>query len=459
MSELNMAQAIEYAVSKLGAAGGVVVGEVSNSANLRWANSSLTTNGNSIEQTLSIASFVNLPEGVACGVASGQVRSFTDIDNLISKSTASAQAAGVAEDANELISGIAQTDFSQPAADLDLNQLAQISSDLGQVMSDRNQDYFGYSEISTDTVYLATSTGIRNRFVQQSSRFELCAKSTDRTRSSWSGQSGTDLKNVDVQAHANQVNQGLSHQKNKIEVTPGKHTVTLSPSAVSDLMIYLMWTASAREAAEGRSVFSAPLGATRVGESLTDRKLTLRSDPNYPGLETINRVISMGSSSFGSTFDTGSEIKAVNLIEDGALTALGSSRYTAGLANLPFTPLADNIIVSDKAGSGDLNTLASRMSDGLLITCLWYIREVDPQSLLLTGLTRDGVYVVKNGEIIGAANNFRFNESPVGMLKRVIDAGDATYCLPREWADWFSRAKVAPLMISDFNLSTKSEAI
>ena len=459
MSELSMAQATEYAVSKLGSTGGVVVGEVSNSANLRWANSSLTTNGNSIEQSLSIAAFVTLPEGVACGIASGQVRSKADIDDLISKSKASAVAAGVAEDANELISGTAQSDFAQPAADLELSQLARIATDLGEVMTDKNQEYFGYSEIATDTIYLATSTGVRNRFVQQSSRFELCAKSIDRTRSSWSGQSGTELSNVEVKNHAKHVNQGLAHQKNKIEVTPGKHTVTLSPSAVSDLMIYLMWTASAREAAEGRSVFSAPLGATRVGESLTDRKLTLRSDPNYPGLETINRVISMGSSSFGSTFDTGSEIQAVNLIDDGILTALGSSRYTANLAKLPFTPLADNIIVTDKAGTGDLNALASRMSDGLLITCLWYIREVDPQSLLLTGLTRDGVYVVKNGEIIGAANNFRFNESPVGMLKRVIDAGEPTYCLPREWADWFSRAKVAPLMVSDFNLSTKSEAI
>jgi predicted Zn-dependent protease len=99
------------------------------------------------------------------------------------------------------------------------------------------------------------------------------------------------------------------------------------------------------------------------------------------------------------------------------------------------------------------------MQNGLLITCLWYIREVDSESLLLTGLTRDGVYVVENGEIIGAASNFRFNESPVGMLNRIVDAGQSIACLPREWADYFARAKVTPLTISDFNLSTKSDAI
>jgi predicted Zn-dependent protease len=103
--------------------------------------------------------------------------------------------------------------------------------------------------------------------------------------------------------------------------------------------------------------------------------------------------------------------------------------------------------------------LASRMGDGLLVTCLWYIREVDPQNLLLTGLTRDGVYLVSGGEIVGASNNFRFNESPIDMLSRVIDAGETVPCLPREWADWFSRAQVAPLTIEGFNLSTKSDAV
>ena len=97
--------------------------------------------------------------------------------------------------------------------------------------------------------------------------------------------------------------------------------------------------------------------------------------------------------------------------------------------------------------------------DGLLVTCLWYIREVDAQSLLLTGLTRDGVYVVRDGEVIGAAGNFRFNDSPLGMLDRIADAGTPVDCLPREWADWFTRTRVAPLAIEDFNLSTTSEAV
>jgi predicted Zn-dependent protease len=251
----------------------------------------------------------------------------------------------------------------------------------------------------------------------------------------------------------------LEYQKTKIDIEPGRHKVTLSASAVADLMIYLMWTASARDAAQGRSVFSAANGGTRIGEQLTSRNFNLVSDPKLSGLETLDRVINLGASSMSSPFDTGLPISATSIISGGVLSALASSRHAASEAGLPFTPLADNIHVYDAAGHGSLAETAARMGEGLLITCLWYIREVDPQSLLLTGLTRDGVYVVRNGEIVGAASNFRFNDSPVSLLNRITDAGESLDCLPREWADWFSLSRVAPLTIDGFNLSTKSDAI
>jgi predicted Zn-dependent protease len=221
----------------------------------------------------------------------------------------------------------------------------------------------------------------------------------------------------------------------------------------------MLWSSAARDAAEGRSAFSNVKGGTRVGEKLSERKLTLATDPNLQGIETFDHVVNLGSSALGSAFDTGVKLERSEIITNGVLTALGSSRHAAQEAKLPFTPLTDNISLVDSQGSGSLTELAGRMGDGLLVTCLWYIREVDPQNLLLTGLTRDGVYVVSGGEIVGAANNFRFNESPIDMLSRVIDAGETVPCLPREWADWFSRAQVAPLTIEGFNLSTKSDAI
>jgi predicted Zn-dependent protease len=99
------------------------------------------------------------------------------------------------------------------------------------------------------------------------------------------------------------------------------------------------------------------------------------------------------------------------------------------------------------------------MDRGLLLTCLWYIREVDPQTLLLTGLTRDGVYLVEGGEVVGATSNFRFNESPVDLLGRVQAAAGTEITLGREWGEWFTRTAMPALRVEGYNMSTVSEAL
>jgi predicted Zn-dependent protease len=105
-----------------------------------------------------------------------------------------------------------------------------------------------------------------------------------------------------------------------------------------------------------------------------------------------------------------------------------------------------------------LEEMVSRTERGLLLTCLWYIREVDPATMLLTGLTRDGVYVVEDGEVVGAANNFRFNESPVDLLDRVTEVGISTRALGREFGEYVNRTRMPPLRVPDFNMSTVSRA-
>jgi predicted Zn-dependent protease len=102
--------------------------------------------------------------------------------------------------------------------------------------------------------------------------------------------------------------------------------------------------------------------------------------------------------------------------------------------------------------------MIARTERGLLLTCLWYIREVDPEQLLLTGLTRDGVYLVENGRVTAAVNNFRFNESPVDLLRRITEVGVEEQTLPREWNDFFTRTVMPPVRVPDFNMSTVSQA-
>jgi predicted Zn-dependent protease len=235
----------------------------------------------------------------------------------------------------------------------------------------------------------------------------------------------------------------------------------LPPSAVADLMIYLYWSAGARDAHDGRTVFSAPGGGTRVGERLASLPVRLFSDPGAKGLECAPFALAHASGRDASVFDNGLELSPVDWITDGTLTALLQSRHSAGLTGLTLTPGVDNLLMAGPdagAGAPSIDDMVAETDRGLLLTCLWYIREVDPQSLLLTGLTRDGVYLVENGEVVGEVNNFRFNESPVGLLSRLAEVGRAERTLPREWSDYFTRTSMPPVRVPDFNMSTVSKA-
>jgi predicted Zn-dependent protease len=207
-------------------------------------------------------------------------------------------------------------------------------------------------------------------------------------------------------------------------------------------------------------VFSKPGGGTRIGDKLAGLPLTLRSDPAEPGLEAAPFVLTHETGGDSSVFDNGLPLGATDWIRDGELTNLLTTRHSAALADLPLTPAVDNLVLEsgDQAAAPTLADMIARTERGLLLTCLWYIREVDPATLLLTGLTRDGVYLVENGEVVGAVNNFRFNESPVDLLGRITEVGRTERCLPREWGDWFTRTAMPPVRVADFNMSSVSQA-
>jgi predicted Zn-dependent protease len=169
-------------------------------------------------------------------------------------------------------------------------------------------------------------------------------------------------------------------------------------------------------------------------------------------------MLTGASSRMSSVFDNGSPIGATDWIKDGELAALIQTRHSAGLTGLPFTPFSDNLELVSSEASGDIDDLVASMDRGLLLTCLWYIRAVDPQTLLLTGLTRDGVFLVESGEVVGAVNNFRFNESPIGMLKRASAVGRTEATLAREFGDYFTRTRMPSMRIDGFNMSSVSQA-
>jgi predicted Zn-dependent protease len=226
-------------------------------------------------------------------------------------------------------------------------------------------------------------------------------------------------------------------------------------------MIYAYWTATARDAEEGRSVYAAPGGGTRIGTRLAQLGLTLRSDPDEPGLQCAPfEIATQSEGSAQSVFDNGAPVSAVDWIRDGTLRSLARTRAWAERTGAQAQPYVGNLILEGPADrpSRSLEEMVAGTERGLLLTCLWYIREVDPQTLLLTGLTRDGVYLVEDGQVRGAVNNFRFNESPIDLLGRATEAGRTEHTLSREWSDYFMRTAMPALRIPDFNMSTVSQA-
>lgn len=420
--------------------------------NLRWANSALTTNGDTSTTQMSVIALRPGEGGTRVAVSSGQVADDEQAAAL-ARSCADAAATAPVADPAELVRGPSVDDFGDTPASI-------AESDTGAMLDavrtflDQPEAQFGYAELDTTTTYLATTAGTRVRHAQDTVRIESSARAAH--GSTWWG---TNSLQADFAAAARVTTQRLGVQQTREHLDPGRHRVILTPSAVADLLIYLAWSANGRDAVEGHNVFARPGGGTRLGEHLSSRGLDLFADPRQPGLGTGDRVVVDANSSMESVFDNGLPLSRTHLITDGRLTALRASRPTAARFGLDPVYLADNLVLTDAAGHGDPAELVARTDDAVLITCLWYIREVDPQNLLLTGLTRDGVYRVRDGRIVSAVGNFRFNVSVPEILARIVDASASTHCLPREWADWFTRTQMPALLVDGFNLSSPSEAV
>jgi predicted Zn-dependent protease len=405
-----------------------------------------------------VISFLGASGGSAAGSVSRQGQ---DMEGLVRASEAAAREAGPAEDAAPLLSGVASADFGEPPETTSGEAFGAFAPALGERLRAAAADgieWFGYAEHEVDTLYLASSTGLRLRHAQPQARVEITAKSHQRTRSTWVGAGGRAVDAAGLEAMDSDLRTRLGWQARRLDVAPGRYSAILPPSALADLMVYLFWSAGARDAFEGRTVFSRQGGGTRIGETLSERALRLFSDPRYPGLECEPFLAAAASGPASSVFDNGLPLGPVDWLHDGRLAALLQSRYSAHLTGLPLTAPTSNLILTDRAGSADLSGIVAGTDRGLLLTCLWYIREVDPQSLLLTGLTRDGVYVIEGGEVVGATTNFRFNDSPVGILDRLSEVGVTVPTIPREWADSFLRAAMPPVRVDDFNMSTVSQA-
>ncbi len=287
--------------------------------------------------------------------------------------------------------------------------------------------------------------------------FSATVRTADGTGSGWAEDSSVRVKDVEAVSLAARALKKAKDSAGPTAIDPGDYTVILEPAAVADLIGFnFAFGLSARAAEEGRSYFSKKGGGTMVGEKVFHESVTLKSDPTDPrrpgspwgGGGGFGGGGGGGGFGGGGGGDFGLAARPITWIEKGVLKSLSYDRYWAQKAQKGPTPPATNLIL--EGGRETLEGLIASTERGLLVTHFWYIRVVNPQTLQLTGLTRDGIWLVENGKIARPVMNFRFNESPAVLLNNVLGMTPAVRT---------GNAVVPAIKAGSFTFSSLSDAV
>jgi predicted Zn-dependent protease len=297
----------------------------------------------------------------------------------------------------------------------------------------------GFLEASARAIAVATSSGLFAYHRTTSSEFSMTARTPDGTGSGWASSGARDWTKIDPAAIGRIAAQKAVASRNPQPIEPGMYTAVLEPQAVTDLVPLLAGALNARNADEGRSPFSKPGGGNRIGEKVADERVTLYSDPHDAML-------------LAEPFDnTGLPIGRTMWIEQGVLKNLAYTRFWAQKQGKQPTgsPAAGGLALV--GGTRSTEELIASCARGVLVTHFFYIRALDPRTVLQTGLTRDGAFLIENGKITRALKNFRWNESPLLMLNRLEEIGRP---------ELTAAGRMMPaLRIKDFNFTSLSDAV
>ncbi len=289
---------------------------------------------------------------------------------------------------------------------------------------------------------LANGKGLFAYHRSTSVNYTLTVRTTDGTGSGWAGADHPDWRQIDFEAVSARAIDKARRSAKPSAIEPGRYTVILEPQAVGDLAQLVVFYADARQADEGRSPFSKPGGGNKVGEKIVDSRVTIFSDPADPQL-------------LGQPFDfEGLPISRQVWVENGNLKQLQYSRFWARKNNV--TPTGGATSLKMQGGSSSVDDMIKSTERGILVTRLWYLREVDPRTILYTGLTRDGTFLIEEGRISRSISNLRFNESPLFMLNNLEMLGRSERLAGTEAG---GAVAMPALKVRDFNFTSLSEAV
>ena len=427
----------------------------SNEGNIRYARNTVTTSGEVSNVTLSVQSSFGKRTGAAT------INEFDDasLERVVRRSE---ELARLSPENPEWMPLLGTQEYketptwSEATANVTPEQRAR-AADASITPSKKNDLVVaGFLDDSETFTAIMNNKGLFAYNLRTECNFTATIRTTDGTGSGWVSRDYNDVSMLDTGSASQVAIKKSQGSRNAKAMEPGRYTVILEPAAASQLLANMVNAMDQRSADEGRSFLSrkaeegkeaaedAPLN--RVGEKLFDERVTIYSDPAHPDVPTP------------AFAGDGHAVDRTVWIDKGVVKLLPNSRYWAKKTGVPYQPTAytgggifgGNAQFIMEGGDRSLEEMIADTRRGVLVTRTWYIRSVDPQTLLYTGLTRDGTFYIEDGEIKYPIKNFRFNESPIVMLNNIEELGKPVRINGR---------MVPPMKIRDFTFSSLSDAV
>tara|TARA_R110000796_G_scaffold67449_2_gene154597 strand:+ start:13242 stop:14558 length:1317 start_codon:yes stop_codon:yes gene_type:complete len=380
----------------------------SNSGNIRYARNSVSTSGYSSNQSLAVQSSFGKKSGTAT------IDEFDDasLEKVVRRAEELAQLSPENPEFMEPLGPQSYDEsisFDEATASVSPEYRAEVAKSSIEPAAAKDVTAAGYFNDSDGFRAMINSKGLFAYNRATNTDFTVTMRTNDGTGSGWVSRDFNDISKFDASEASKIAIEKAVLSKEAKAIEPGKYTVILEPAAASDLLQNMFRSFNARSADEGRSFMSAPDGGNKLGQKIVDERVSIWTDPLNPDVPT-------------ATWNgEGQPLKKTMFVENGVVKNLAYSRYWAEQKGVEPVPFPSNAIMA--GGDASLEDLIKSTKKGILVTRLWYIRSVDPQTLLYTGLTRDGTFYIENGQIKYPVKNFRFNESPIIMLNNLETLG------------------------------------
>lgn len=422
---LRFSKADECSLSLSGSAGG----------NIRYALNQVTTSGAETNLSLGITAWFGKRSGTTT------INEFDDA-SLKKAVRRAEELAKLSPEDPEYVPLLGPQEYLKPkayfASTANIDPKTRMEAAAASIKPTDGKDLIaaGFLEDSAGFRAIMNSNGLFGYHTSSEAEFTVTVRSEDGTGSGWASRDANDFDRMDTKAASEVAIQKALASRNPQAIEPGKYTVILEPAAVASLVQGMVFSMSARQADEGRSFFSKKGGGTKIGEKIIDERISLSSDPMH--------ALVPGNPWSGG----GVPSRKIDWIKDGMVTNLFYDRYWAKQQGVDPTGFPSNGVMS--GGEGSTADLIANTKRGILVTRLWYIRSVDRQTLLVTGLTRDGTFFIENGKLKHPIKNLRFNESPIIMLNNVEAMGKPVRT---------NGSLIPPLKIRDFTFTSLSDAV